>query len=56
VAELLTPGLTTVRQPKWELGMKSMSLLLQILRGEQALRSVVLAGELVVRGSTKRNG
>jgi len=56
VAELLTPGLTTVRQPKWELGMRSMSLLLQILRGEEAARSVVLAGELVVRGSTKRNG
>jgi DNA-binding LacI/PurR family transcriptional regulator len=52
VAELLTPALTTVRQPKWELGMRSMSLILQILRGEEAERTVVLPGELVVRGST----
>ncbi len=52
VAELLTPGLTTVRQPKWQLGMRSMSLMLTILRGEEAERSVVLSGELVVRGST----
>ncbi len=56
VAELLTPGLTTVRQPKWELGMRSMSLILRILRGEEAERSVVLTGELVVRGSTKSVG
>ncbi len=54
VAELLTPGLTTVRQPKWELGTRSMSLILSILRGEEAERSVVLAGELVVRGSTRQ--
>ncbi len=52
VAELLTPALTTVRQPKWELGMRSMALILQILRGEEAEKSVILPGELVVRDST----
>lgn len=52
VAALVTPGLTTIRQPKWELGTRAMSLILRILRGEEAERSAVLTGELVVRGST----
>jgi DNA-binding LacI/PurR family transcriptional regulator len=52
VAELVTPGLTTVRQPKRQLGMRAMGLLLKLLGGEEAERSVVLPGELVIRGST----
>jgi DNA-binding LacI/PurR family transcriptional regulator len=54
VAALLTPGLTTVRQPKRQLGMRAMNVLLTLLRGEEAERSIVLPGELVVRGSTSQ--
>lgn len=54
VAAVLTPGLTTVRQPKRQLGMRAMDLLLKLVRGEEAERSIVLAGELVIRGSTSQ--
>jgi len=52
MADLVHPGLTTIHQPKRELGSSAMSLLLQLLRGERAEKSVVLPGELIVRGST----
>lgn len=52
VAELVTPSLTTVRQPKRQLGLLSMNLLIKLLRGEGAERSVILQGELIIRGST----
>jgi DNA-binding LacI/PurR family transcriptional regulator len=51
-AALLQPGLTTIRQPKRELGRRAMALLLALLRGEEAERTAVIQGELVVRGST----
>ena len=54
VAGLLTPGLTTVRQPKRELGSESMRLLMKLLEGKKMDKSVVLAGELIVRGSTRQ--
>jgi len=53
VAGLVTPGLTTIRQPKKELGSRSMNLMLKLLHGEEAERSVVLSGELIKRGSTE---
>ena len=53
-AALLNPGLTTIRQPKRELGRRAMALLLALLRGEQAERTAVIRGELVVRGSTQK--
>ncbi|MGH9621458.1 MAG: LacI family DNA-binding transcriptional regulator [Bryobacteraceae bacterium] len=53
-AELLQPGLTTVRQPKREMGRRAMELLLAVLGGEHAEREIVIRGELVVRGSTGR--
>jgi DNA-binding LacI/PurR family transcriptional regulator len=52
VAELVTPALTTVRQPKRQLGMCSMRLLLKLLRGEETEHSLLLPGELIVRDST----
>ena len=52
LAELVTPSLTTVRQPKRELGTRSMDLLLKLLRGEEAEKSVVLQGELIMRDSS----
>lgn len=43
--------LTTVRQPKFQLGMAAMDLMLQLLRG-QAVESKRLPAELIVRSST----
>jgi DNA-binding LacI/PurR family transcriptional regulator len=51
-AGLLQPGLTTMRQPKRELGRRAMELLFAILNGERAEKEIVIRGELVVRAST----
>ncbi len=57
VAALVSPELTTIRQPKKELGTRSMRLLMQLLGGkEEVQKSVVLTGELIVRGSTSNPG
>jgi len=53
-AGLLKPGLTTIRQPMRKLGRRAMALLLALLRGEEAERTAVVRGELVVRGSTQK--
>lgn len=55
VAEIISPALTTVAEPAYEIGRKSCELLLKHIRknsfrGEE----IVLAGELIVRESTKR--
>jgi LacI family transcriptional regulator, galactose operon repressor len=52
-AELVTPPLTTVRQPLAEMGRMAVSLLIRLLEGQsfEALH-VELATQLVVRGST----
>ena len=52
VASYTTPSLTTVRQPKKEMGSRAMSILLELLAGEQPESLVQLPGELIVRGST----
>ncbi len=51
-AELLSPALTTVRQPKRELGRRAMQLLLDIFAGNPTRRTVTVKGELIVRDST----
>jgi DNA-binding LacI/PurR family transcriptional regulator len=48
----LDPPLTTVHQPKREMGARAMELLLALLRGEEAERTVTIKGKLVVRKST----
>ncbi len=53
-ASLLKPPLTTVRQPKREIGERATELLLALLEGEEAEKTAVIPGELVVRGSTAR--
>ncbi len=52
--EFCEPALTTIRQPRFELGQTGARALLQVLRGESepARRRIVLTGELVIRGST----
>jgi DNA-binding LacI/PurR family transcriptional regulator len=52
VASYTSPSLTTVRQPKQEMGRLAMSLLLDLLAGAEATSSVLLPGELIIRGST----
>lgn len=48
----LQPPLTTVRQPKRELGGRAMEMLLALLSGEEIRAAAHVKGELVVRGST----
>jgi len=48
----LQPPLTSVRQPKRELGRRAMELLLMLLTGGSPEKSLELEGELIVRGST----
>jgi LacI family transcriptional regulator len=52
-ASVVTPGLTTVRQPLAEMGRMAVSLLLRLVEGQriEAMR-VELATKLVVRDST----
>jgi DNA-binding LacI/PurR family transcriptional regulator len=50
----LRPPLTTVRQPKKEIGRCAMEQLLALLQGEQADSTTLIKGELVVRGSTAK--
>jgi LacI family repressor for deo operon, udp, cdd, tsx, nupC, and nupG len=51
-ARFLDPPLTTVAQPMRQIGEGTVTLLLQILRGEQTPESVTLPHTLVVRSST----
>ncbi len=50
---LMTPPVTVIAQPTYEIGRSAIELLLQrIAKPEQVQRRVVLRGELIVRGST----
>lgn len=55
---LVEPGITVIAQPLYDIGRAAIELLLQrIAKPEQAVRRVVLRGDLIARGSTaKRNG
>lgn len=53
-APMLSPPLTTVRQPRQEIGRVAMRLLLSLLAGRPAERTIRIKGELIVRGSTAR--
>jgi DNA-binding LacI/PurR family transcriptional regulator len=52
LASWVEPPLTTVRQPKHEMGRLAMQVLLKLMTGEQAEQYVRVTGELVVRNST----
>ncbi|MFZ1860805.1 MAG: substrate-binding domain-containing protein, partial [Candidatus Competibacter sp.] len=50
---LVEPGITVVSQPVYDIGRAAIELLLQrIAQPQQAVRRVVLRGELIVRGSS----
>ena len=52
VASYTAPPLTTIRQPMKQMGQRAAEILLALLRGETAKKSVIFTGELVVREST----
>jgi LacI family transcriptional regulator len=52
VAAFMEPPLTTVRQPKHELGRRAADALLTVLRGGTMPAGQALRGDLMLRGST----
>jgi len=54
VASYTAPPLTTIRQPMKQMGQRATEILLALLRGETAKKSVRFSGELIVRESTAR--
>lgn len=53
-AGLMQPSLTTVHQPKKELGRRAMELLVDLLNGRTPEKIQLIKGELVVRNSTAK--
>jgi DNA-binding LacI/PurR family transcriptional regulator len=51
-APFLQPPLTTIHQPRRAMGQRAMEILLALLRGESAEKTVTVEGRLIVRGST----
>jgi DNA-binding LacI/PurR family transcriptional regulator len=51
-APYVQPPLTTIAQPRTQMGVQAMSLLLALMRGEEISKSIVIRGELLLRGST----
>ena len=58
ISRLVNPPLTTVRQPTFELGAIAAQMVIERIQGtvRGAARKVILAGELIVRGSTAGPG
>lgn len=53
---LVTPAITVVAQPTYEMGRAAIELLLaRIQQPEQVVRRIMLRGELIVRGSSKHD-
>lgn len=52
LALYMEPPLTTVRQPKHEMGRLAMQVLLKLMAGEKAEQNVRVTGEVIVREST----
>lgn len=50
-ANAYDPPLTTVRQPRREMGQRAMSLMIEILSGRPTAETIELSTDLVVRGS-----
>ncbi len=52
LAPYLEPPLTTVAQPKREMGARAVEMVLALLSGDQQVEDCVLPSRLVIRGST----
>ncbi|WP_043529908.1 LacI family DNA-binding transcriptional regulator [Litchfieldella xinjiangensis] len=55
-SEYCEPELTTVSQPRHEIGQQAMRMLLSILAGEDVVRRQTLSTQLILRKSTGRPG
>jgi LacI family transcriptional regulator len=58
MTELLNPPLSIIRQPAFEMGEIAMDLLLQLIETKRPVTEFetrILATELIVRGSTRKN-
>jgi len=53
-ARIFSPSLTTVRQPTYEMGRRAVKAILDMRAGHSPHQPIVLATQLVVRGSTAR--
>ncbi len=54
IAKFSYPPLTTVHQPRREIGAKAMQLLLQLLDGGNSSETIVLPHDLIIRKSTQQ--
>ncbi|MBP5979673.1 MAG: substrate-binding domain-containing protein [Halomonas sp.] len=54
LSEYCEPELTTISQPRNEIGQQAMHSLLHLLRGERVIRRQTLSSHLIVRKSTGR--
>jgi len=52
LALYVDPPLTTVRQPKYDMGRLAMQVLLKLIAGVDAEQDVKVTGKLIVRQST----
>lgn len=54
-AELAGAGITTLKQPTWQIGYAALEQVVKRIEGQsQAVREQLFSGELIVRGSTAR--
>ena len=52
IASYTQPLLTTIRQPRHQMGQMAMEMLLKLFANEQVETNIVVSGELIVREST----
>ena len=53
-ATMTTPALTTISQPRYDMGFSACNLLIERMDGSDSASSMLLETELVVRESTIR--
>ena len=55
LSTLIEPGLTTVAQPINKLGEQAIKILVNKINDDSVQEQKILAGELIIRGSTDEN-
>ena len=56
VCSIITPSLTTISEPAYDIGKKSCELLLKHINKKNFLpQEIILAGKLIIRESTRKN-
>lgn len=53
ISRMCIPSITTVSQPRYQMGLTSCEMLLKLIRGEENVQSIMLNTELVLRDSTR---